>query len=1478
MTPDELDDLAVADEGERMFKDIMGGLSRGSSLPPEPTAPVPVMDDYNRAAVARRKSGEAQKMRDDDTDSYLYQGFGSLLAGNGLGNAIGSLGDAFMAHPITAGATYAFQKGEKLLGGNSNPGWGDEEQILKTFAKPFSNVIPSLKSLDRYPGMPGKEGPQLIDEKDTLQGEQMKRFMQEGSVAFDPNATAGDRAAAGGMMGLRGAFALASGPKAFRGVPGFGDPIEGAKAIGKLPGMAARGAERLGVPNPTVGEAAGSLGRAIEGANRAMFPAGPRRGVIDFPGMSNDEAAAYELLRKNVARAAEAKKGRGTVDSEVLADRAMDMIDEDDALRASLLAVAKEDRAKAIQGVVKQAFNDIRKGSRSGNVEGATPFSDIQQEGMPAFESTIPGMAEKTDDWSVPLSEPEPLVTVGRFRGTPAESTANLAKAQALHDAGKHEEAAAILSREVHGPDAIDFNKATGGKATGKIEAVNEYADRYRQPDPGVPKDRKPSYEGTPDQADELATAAKGEELTNPRAAMSEEARAKDDLFRRTINPTAEDLARRAPVAQNATPPAKRFPITEADGSPTTPTVPAQSAESVSLPTGETPPTPPAPGVGGSPPLGMRPTRQVVPRAPASGGPWEGVNRPAPFQLQDPVPSRAVPPKLGPSLKGRTPVRADEIPQGPWEGVSRPGPPTPPPMNTPNPPRRAPVQKPQAEPPPYERNETGVRMNHVDALQNESVKHGNEAGVELAEQGRRIVNNGESRAAGPVAEVDAATERALANPEARAELEDIFVPKAWKKNGAGKLFAGKWQVAADSNAPKMLVSAEERLLKTKEANDLLAVHKKVMAETGKEAEDLGVVTANGNLFKARDGDIMVQKLDPSAYEWMKDNHPDFEEFKELLLKIWPYDEAIAIGNALKRMAAQPLDRPTAMEFERLIPMIPVAKISKDGSRVLPILRHNPLPMSTNTRSPIALTLESQWMRLAGIRELGQDVTAAIADGGKELKGVISEMPLGQALQAGAPAGESPVARSAEKMLAAIYRRPEAGYTGANPAGWQINTSRNLVAQLFRGVIGKTVSVANLSMQGIKSVTQSLVEVPSIIGWQNYAKGLAKTIFKHGEASEEAKLAGAVHQKFILAGSKVRDRHRVAESMINAGANRFPSEKINDMVKDFHDAVAFSGADLKAEQMLAKGPKRSDLLAMDEMNIPQDVQDVFRNPKNYDEAAKAKAVRDYGRSVTNHSQFHKQNPALKGYFENDPILRYVAPYLQYSINAFKRTMKDMERVWRTSGMVDKPSPNIFMRGIQRINPFGGEKEPFRNSLQRLVTRVVGAEVAGEVVADLSAKFQGKDWKRSDRTLLARFLENLSYVNLLGPAHFIFDMTAGRFLGDDTKEIQKKFEEGRVGSRAPGLHNPAAEAVGKAVTKLGKGDLAGAGWEVTGGVAPIIPSVGRATGLMAPSGKPPTVQRHRLSGMFDDGKGGKHKLSGMFDEKPKGQRHKLSGLFE
>ena len=718
-------------------------------------------------------------------------------------------------------------------------------------------------------------------------------------------------------------------------------------------------------------------------------------------------------------------------------------------------------------------------------------------------------------------------------------------------------------------------------------------------------------------------------------------------------------------------------------------------------------------------------------------------------------------------------------------------------------------------------------LNHIDSLERASIKANNPAGRQLAEKGREIVNYGESNAARPVKELNDLGEAVLRNKAAREEVSELVAPMMWKDLGAGDLRVGRFQANVDGNAAKMFIDPSEVAFKTKEGQSYAAGYVKGMAETGDEAMAIGVKTPDGEPFVAKH-DRFIQQLDPSARDWMKDGDPTFKKLVEQLGRIYPESDLKAVGDSLKSMAAQSLDRPAAFEFTREIPMMPAA-IVDDTGKLRPILKHDVLPTAINPRNPVAGIVESQWMRLGGIKHLGQDVLDAVVQSSDNATGLLTETPLGAALQAG---GEE-VVYAAKGMLGAIYHRPEAGtmFNKAMSDTWLMK-SRNKMAQMLRAGLGRVVPSMNLSRVWAVSSPQTLGEVAAMTGVGNYVKAVGKVIANPKAAPEAAEAAGAVHRKFVISGSKLWDQHRPLESLIDGVANRFPTEKLNDFVKDYNDTIAFTAGEFKAEEMLAKGVKQSDLLMMDEMNLPQSVQQVFRNPAGFDDAAKRAAVEGFGRRIAKETQFHSKNAALKGRIENDQVLRWVLPYQSYAINTLKRTVKDFERVWNTSGHGVDENANFVSRILQRINPAG--KEPYRNAVQRLATRLVGMELAGEVVADISAKGQGKDWTRSDRSFVARMLENLSYVGLLGPAHFIFDMATAHVLGSEDEDYKKRSLTGRAGSRVPEVGNPAGGAVLKAGQKLLKGDLGGTAWELTGGQMPIIPNLGRATGLMEPAG--------------------------------------------
>lgn len=783
-----------------------------------------------------------------------------------------------------------------------------------------------------------------------------------------------------------------------------------------------------------------------------------------------------------------------------------------------------------------------------------------------------------------------------------------------------------------------------------------------------------------------------------------------------------------------------------------------------------------------------------------------------------------------------------------------------PPGSAPPPPRSPEGTIPGSEPPisetpssatPPERNARWYAGNHIDSLEKAARKTNSVEGRVLAEKLRENIVYGESNAAKPMKRINDSGEKVLRSPAAREEVADVFAPSGWQAAGAPDLRAGRFQVAVDDASELMGVRPEERMLHSPESQQYANDYVGVISDLGHEAERLGVKTANGNPFVAKEKRF-IQQIDPSATRWMVDKDPLFEKLKTQLSAVYPDADVTAIGDALKSMANVPLDRPAAFEFERLIPMMPAA-IVDDAGQLQPILRYVPLPTAVNPSNPAARIVESQWMRLGGIKSLGQDLANAMANTDES---ALAGSSLGQALQAEGGAELTGAARGA---IGAIYRRPEAGWVGANPATWDINKSNSRFAQGFRSVFGRITPALNLMLQGVKSIPQTLGEVPAMTSAFDYARAVGKTVAKYGKASEEAEMAGAVQRKFLEAGSAVYDRHRPIESAIGKAVNKWGvTERFNDFVKDFNDTIAYTAGTYKAERMLANGAKQSDFFLMDEMNLPQSVQDVFRNPSAFDDAAKAAARQTFGRLVAKETQFHSKNPALKGRFENDAALRWVMPYMSYSINTGKNTIKDIERVLRAAATGVDPGANFVTRTIQKFSPFGTEKEPVRNALTKLVGRFVGMEMAGEVVADISSTMQGKDPFRRDRSALARVLENLSYVGFLGPAHFAFDMAASNLLEGAEK---KKFAQARAGSRAPTLGNPTVEAVLKAGKHLATGDVGEAAWDVTGGQSPLVSGVGRATGLIDPAGSRPSAigpaSSNRTKDMLDPSSGRRRK---------------------
>lgn len=832
-----------------------------------------------------------------------------------------------------------------------------------------------------------------------------------------------------------------------------------------------------------------------------------------------------------------------------------------------------------------------------------------------------------------------------------------------------------------------------------------------------------------------------------------------------------------------------------------------------------------------------------------------------------------------------SPVRTSTPPAGAWQGVNRPGPPTVGPPTVPATPRRPPVQGPRRNPNPNpERQYTGAALNHVDTLENAASRGGNAAGRKLAEDLREIINDGESSAARPVAGWNDAASKVSRNPKALAEISDVgggeglVTPAAWERAGAGNWKVGRFQANVDGNAVKMGIRPEEVALTQPESRALVQEYWKRMAETGYAAEKAGVKTASGRLFNAK-VKRFNQRPDPAAKEWMVDGNPEFQDFIDEARLIYPYAEPNALRDSLKAWAAGSLDRPAAFEFERTYPMLPAVRTSRRTGEVMPVIRHEVMPTAINPEGEVPQLVRSQWMRLAGIKRLGQDVTLAMADDPRSAAGLLDKMPLGKAL-----AADPATAAAARKAIGAVYGRAEAGWIPAPVAETKLATSRNPFVQGLRAVVSRGVPALNLGLQGIKSIPQTLGEVPAMTGAANYAKAVARVASKHGLASEEARLAGALHEKFLVEGAKVFDRHRLTESVLGANVDRFPTERLNDFVKDLNDTIAFTAGKFKAEEMVSKGARRSDFLMMDEMNLPQSVQDVFRNPAKFDDAARSHAIESFGRRLAQETQFHSKNRALKGAFENDQWGRYVIPYMQYSVNTLKRTYRDFERVWRMSGEGVNRNSGVLSQLGQRINPFGEARDPFRNAVRRLVTRTLGMEAAGEMIGDVSAALQGNDPTRRDRSKLARFLENLKYASFLGPLQVIADQLSAHVLsrfGGDTPETIKAFQN----SKPIELQNPAIEAATKVGMDALRGDLGGAAYEATVGQSPLVKGVGRASGAMEPLGARPQRQAAPRAGkgFFDDEGTGK---KGFFDEEPKRskrgffdeERPKRGGFFD
>lgn len=770
------------------------------------------------------------------------------------------------------------------------------------------------------------------------------------------------------------------------------------------------------------------------------------------------------------------------------------------------------------------------------------------------------------------------------------------------------------------------------------------------------------------------------------------------------------------------------------------------------------------------------------------------------------------------------PVRTADIPSA-WGGIKRPVAAEHVPVQ-PNPPRRSPVQRAEPSPEPVpERTDTGFARGMVDTLQNASVRSGSKAGEDLAEGLRRVVTQSETAMAMPTYRANRATEKALDNTKAIAELNELVAPRSWAKVGAPNLRAGRFQINVDGNAPKMLINPAEYPLLTEEGKALVRSYIDETAATGKIGEQLGVQTSMGRDFVAKQGRRFQQRLAPSAREWMVEGNPDFIQLQKELGKVYGSDKAPAIAEALKGLASQPLDRQIAMEHERLIPMMPAAMVSEQSGKLRPILDYSPLPSTKRSGSPLAQILKSEYTRLAGIKHVGQDVTEAFVNAENVIDG-LGKTPIGQALAKGGP----DVVSAAQKAIASLYHRPEAGYTKATPANWWYSTSDNAWAQIGRSAFDTITPAANLSLQGIKSAFQTATEVPSAVGAVDFAKGLAKSVFKYGDSYEDARMAGAIAENFIVTGKQLWDKMAPLQGAVADVANRTWVSRLNDFIKDFNDTISFTSGKFKGQRML-KGSKESDFRLMDEMNLPRETQDVFRNPAKYSPEQQATAVNEFARAVTKETQFHGKNKALQGRFENDPLLQWGVRYKSYLINTGKNTLKGIERIGQTAkeGWIE-----------QNLNLFGVKYEPFRNAIERFATRMLGASASGEVTADLSAAFQGKDPLRKDRTLLGRFVENMSYISLLGPIHFIADQAAARMvLGDDDKELKQRIASGHGPSQWSELGPPALTQGVKAATHLAQGELGKAAWDVSGGMTPLVSGVGRATGLIDPVGSRPSV---------------------------------------
>lgn len=1439
-SPAELDDLDAAIAAENAYRSQFGGsmLDEPVDLRPEAvgvgsmrkTQAAPATDiAYPKPPATPTYTDQVTPRKNEEMRNELMSNPGSAFAlglGSGVPGALGHIGDTLAATPPGMAMLYG---ANKLLGSKNEGMFGDEIAAGKTFLKPFANLIP------KTPDAKGETqfgGP--IDEHGTLQGQRAEMLGERAATAMDPQASFKDRAVSGGLAALDALALLSAGPRSAVALPGIGAPIhDAASGVMGAASKAARAAEGAGINNPTVGEAIGGLASSLkpEFGRGINFPSSGdpvRRGAIDLgPGPLRPRDEQYKRIVDAADEIAGVKNHLSLNIPQKKADKLLAMlspVENDEAEFARYATMTDTELRQALRDNARMGSQAERRATPTGRAEdiGGLAASKAASEGADVGETLglSPAAIAELESVGTPAVEAASPASRARRGITPEEAAmiSGRVKAQIKTGGGPQLESDLGQLTEKAARQAV---RDLGGQSAWNSTKAENVAKLREMAQSGVARDATPSVPPTNPLnrqiAEEADAAAAAKQAYND--VYVSEPSPKSAGVEQPVQPTQgapngevnvdPRLASVEPTAQgNQEVPAQNAAQVDAQGQEVRPGLLTDQAPGGTLAADVAPPpSPNAPGGGG-------PTVPALYRAPSGpSGPTAIERRSAP------------PPAKQPPLVGE------------WS----PGGPEPPKTTT--------YDVPSVR---AERRETGFAMNHVDKLENASRRAGSVVGRQLAEQGREIIHYGESRAARPVREYNAAQEAVLKSPSAREEATELFTPAAWKEAGAGDLMVGRFQAAVDGNAPLMGITTEERALSTPEAQDLARQYVKAMKETGDEAESLGVQTARGRDFKAKQGERWIQQIDPDAYSWLKEGDPTFDKLNTLLGRIYPDAEANAIGEALKSMTAAPLDRPSAFEFERLLKMMPAA-IKDDAGQWRPILRYSPVATSLNTEGNITQLIRSQWMRLGGIKHLGQDVTKAVAEG-SDANGILTSTKLGPALQAGGPE----VAKAAEGMLAAIYRRPEAGYVGANPAKWEMNTSRSIFNQALRGVMGRIVPMLNLSRQSVVSSSQTLLEVPAMTGALNYAKAVAKTALRNGEASEEAKLAGALHEKFLMAASDVYDRHRLTESVLAANANRFPTERLNDFVKDFHDTTAFTAGKFKAEEMLAKGATKSDHLLMDEMNIPQSVQDVFRNPEAFTEQERLDASRSFGRSVQTETQIHSRNPALKGSFENDAVLRYVLPYLSYGINTAKRTFKDVERIWRMSAEGVDQNANFFMRGLQRLNPFGDAKQGFRNAVERAVTRAVGAEVAGEVVADLSSAFQGKDPLRRDRGKLARFLENLSYIGMLGPAHFLVDILSSNFMQGEDKKL---FEGAHAGSRALELNNPLMGAAVKGATKLAKGDFAGAAKAATVDMAPAAAGIGRLTGLMGPVGEHGTKARAKKPHPFLDApKSGTHPFLG------------------